>query len=137
MIYFGVTYTKIGQLKMYNRVVPSSLSLPPEERSVLLFILQRTVGWGKMWEAISPVQFERGVFRRSGGKRHVIVRGTGLPYAQVSQAIAILRAMGAADTEEYGSRTVYRIIPEWLHSDLREGAAIWEVNEADIMYHEA
>lgn len=138
MIYLGVTYTERGQLKMYNRVVPSSFSLPQAERSVLLFILQRTVGWRKVWEAISIKQLVGGVFRRSGGKRHAIVRGTGLPTHEVSRAIAILREIGAVETEEHGPRTIYRIVPEWIHPDLLGGTAyaIWQITESDYIYHE-
>ena len=138
MALFGITYSERAQLKIYSRVIPSCFSLSEYERLVLLFILQRTVGWRKAWEVIAPREFEVGAFRRKAGQKIMIVRGTGLAPGRVIQAVQSLRTMGAIETHEYPSRTAYRVIEDWCHPDLpQEGDyAPWRVNEVEYRYSE-
>lgn len=135
---FGIRYSQRAQLKIYNRIVPSCLALPERERLVLLFVLQRTVGWRKAWDLIYAKEFEIGAFRKNAGKKSMIVPGTGLPPDQVTQAIASLQAMGAVEAHGYGSRTAYRIVEDWCHPELPQGSnyEIWKVNESEYIYSE-
>ena len=135
MVMFGIRYTERAQLKIYNRVVPSYFSLGEDERTVLLFILQRTVGWRRAWELISPKEFQNGAFRRKFGKRTLVIRGTGLPTDRVAQAIRALSKIGAIEVCEIGTKTAYRIVEDWCHADL-EGFGIWGPNDNDYLYDE-
>lgn len=135
---FGIMYSERGQLKIYNRIVPSSLALPEAERLVLLFILQRTVGWRKAWEVIAPKEFENGAFRRIAGQKVMIVPGTGLRTEQVIQAVEALKTMGAVEAYYYRARNAYRVVEDWCHPALppHGDRAVWTVRETDYVYSE-
>ena len=139
MVDYGIRYNERAQLKIYNRIVASFFCLPEDERLVLLFILQRTVGWGKAWKTISPQDFSTGVFRGDAGQRNVIIGGTGLASDRVTQALRSLQGMGAVEAHELGRQTIYRIIEDWCHPELpTEGRyRIWSVHESEYAYDEA
>ena len=127
--------TERGQLKVYNRIVRSSLSLGEAERLTLLFVLDRTIGWQKVLKAISHAEFLNGVFRKKAGHRRLVVHGTGLSWERVCQAIHSLEGMGAIRVHRLGSADVYEINDDWCHPDLpREGACkVWDLNESDYI----
>lgn len=127
----GYTYTVLGELKIYSRTIRSAMCLPEEERLVLLFILDRTVGWHRVWETISPSQFADGVSRRG----LVVGRGTGLRSAEVDDALQHLQTLGAIRVERHGRAIAYKVDEYWLHPDL-QGYGMWELNEGDFEYEQ-
>ena len=132
----GYKYTKLGQLKLYNRIVRSSFSLPDAERSVLLFILDRTVGWQKAAETISNKEFERGVYRRKGGQSRLVTQGTGLSPEQINRAVAALCELRAIEVDHIASKSIYGIEAKWCHPELeiKGMSKIWSVGEGDFIY---
>ncbi|MGE0773950.1 MAG: hypothetical protein AB7L36_02785 [Sphingomonadaceae bacterium] len=98
---------------------------------MLLFILDRTIGWHKVWKIISLSHFVDGVPDRLGGAGRFMVRGTGLTPAGVNRAIDSLSKMGAIEVQGEWPRMGYRINELWKHPDLRE---MWELNESDYIY---
>ena len=122
----GYRFTERGQLKIYNRIVSSSFSLPDHERLVLLFILDRTVRWRKVFAFISMPEFQNGVFRR----RRVVVRGTGLAPELIEQALENLERTGAIDSIRTMSGMAYCINETWCDRDLLER---WEINDDDLV----
>ena len=129
----GYKYSELGELKIYTRIVRSSLFLLEEERVVLLFILDRTIGWHKVWNTNSSGQFVGGVKRRRKGKRVVVASGTHLTSDQVNGALMRLLEREAIEIERFGKKVAYKINEYWCHPDLQE-LGMWEVNESDFDY---
>jgi len=127
------THTERGQLKLYSRTVRNSNALPVTQGLVLLFILDRTIGWQKVFETISVGEFARGSFRRKSGRRFKIAPGTGLSSKEVVAAISDLREIGAIEVSNVGSKTAYRVAEDWCHPDLQH-AGMWRLNESDYVY---
>ena len=129
-------FTTLGQLKIYQRIVRSSLSMAEPERRVLLFILDRSIGWNKASEIIATQEFVEGVFRRKKGHRRTIVRGTGLTTQQLREALDNLHEIGAITWADEPRGTRYWIDEDWCHSELRVvgGKFMWEVHENDYRY---
>ena len=128
-------YTTLGQLKIYNRTNRNSFSLPDTERIILMFILDRTVGWRKVWEKISPSEFVSGVKRRRGQRIIVIVNGTHVTPDQLNEALIGLEERGAIEILHIRGKTFYKISDEWSPSEL-EGSGMWELGEGDYDYYE-
>lgn len=126
-------YTTLGELKIYGRTIRSSFSLPDVERNVMLFVLDRTVGWHNVWEFISPSEFVNGVRRRKSGNVRVVVAGTALTLEQLDEALASLKERGAIEIDRIGDKVVYKVNEDWSHPDL-QGPPMWELNEADYDY---
>jgi hypothetical protein len=134
----GYSYNFRGQLKIYQRMVRSSFSLADHERSVLLFVLDRTIGWRRLSTRISMSEFYNGVFRGTGPSRTLVVRGTGLTAEQLTLAIARLVELGAIETQSTPPHVIYRIKEAWIHPELPGAGplSLWEVNESDYVYRE-
>ena len=132
------SHNNLGQLKIYQRTVNSAFSLGDEERLVLLFVLERTIRWGRVWERISESEFFNGVFRRRNGQRMMVVRGTRVSAAALDRAIASLRQMEAIETHTTPSGTSYRINESWRHPELLTmgNLDLWDLNESDYVYPE-
>lgn len=131
----GYNYTPLGQLKVYNRTIRQARLLSADSQAVLLFILDRTIGWRKVWEAISFLEFQNGIFRRRGGERVLVAPGAGLSTNRAKRAIAALRLCGAIEVMSVRSKQHYRIVPEWHHCDLTGvRSRTWELNETDYVY---
>jgi hypothetical protein len=131
MVSCGFTYTTLGELKIYSRTVRSSMCLPERDRALLLFILDRTVGWHRPSEIITPSQFASGVRRRRHGSMVVFARGTGLTPAQVDEGIERLQRLGAIELEHYETQVAYKINPDWCHPDI-QGSGMWELQDDDF-----
>ena len=129
----GYRYTELGELKIYTRTNRNSFCLPEPQRRVLLFILDRTIGWHKVWKIISPSHFIRGVSNRLGSAGRFVIRGTGLTSEQVNQAVENLRKLGAIEVQGDPSRMSFRINELWSHPDLTE---MWQLGEGDYEYEE-
>jgi hypothetical protein len=127
------TYDRVGELKIYTRIVRSVMCLTEQERLVLLFILDRTIGWHRVWETISEQEFIGGVFRRRGGHKLTVVRGTGLSRSQLRGALVSLQHLDAITLGRLGSRTEYKINEYWCHPDVRQ-CAMWNVGEGNFEY---
>jgi len=129
-------YGQSGQLKIYARTVRSCLSLPEDERLVMLFVLDRSVERGNSLAIISLKEFEGGIIRKKAGKRVTVVRGTGLAPERVTIAIDALREAGAITACRQGSNISCYINEDWLHPDLPQQGqfALWSVNESDYIY---
>lgn len=133
MMWCGYNYTTLGELRIYSRIVRSSMCLPENERLVLLFILDRTVGWHRVWETISLSQFANGVNRHRGGSRVVVSRGTRLSPSEVTEALERLESLGAITADHWGPELAFKINENWLHPDLRS-LGMWELSEEDFDY---
>jgi hypothetical protein len=131
----GIGYTQLGQLKIYSRTVRSAICLPEAERAVLLFILDRTIGWQRQWETITVAQFVRGVRRRWDGRRVTVAQGTRLDPAQIQAALQNLEELSAIEVERNGAAAEYKISEDWCHTDLR-GSRMWELTENDLVHAE-
>lgn len=133
----GYTYGLSGQLKFYNRVIRSIFLLSEEERLVLLFVLDRTIGWKKAAARISMNDFQAGVFRRVNKLRTLVAPGTGLEPEQIMQAITNLVERGALQMESYNREVWYGIDEDWCHSVIR-GSKFepWRLVESDYVYDE-
>ncbi|WP_148650936.1 hypothetical protein [Sphingopyxis granuli] len=129
-------YRQSGQFKIYARTVRNCLSLPEDQRIVMLFVLDRSVERGKSLAMISLKEFECGIFRKKAGKRVIVVAGTKLPPARISAAIYALRDAGAITASRQGATICCSINDSWLHSELpQEGRySLWGVNEGDYVY---
>ena len=131
----GYRYSERGQLKIHSRVNRCSLFLSEEERLVLLFILDRTIGWRKVWATISCSQFVNGVIRRSGEGAIRVASGTRLTPSQVDGALTRLLEGGAIEIERFAGKVAYKINEYWCHPSLQE-VGMWELNESDYDYDE-
>lgn len=131
----GYKYSKLGELKIYNRVCRSLLFLSEEERLVLLFILDRTIGWHKVWSTISSAQFVGGVVSRRGKRAIVRAKGTRLTSDQVEEALTRLRDRGAINIDRFGAKVAYKINEYWSHPGL-DASGMWRVEESDFEYDE-
>lgn len=131
----GYKFTELGELKIYNRTIRSALCLSGPEQVVLLFILDRTIGWRKLWETISPSQFVNGVIRRKRGRDIFVGSGTHLTSDQLNEALMRLRERGAIEIERRGGKVAYKINEYWCHPDLEE-LGMWEITEGDYDYEE-
>lgn len=127
------TYDRLGELKIYTRVVRSVICLTEQERLVLLFILDRTIGWHRVWAFISEREFIGGVFRRRGGRKLTVARGTGLTRSQLSGALESLQQLDAIQLGRLGNRTEYKINEYWCHPDVLE-FEMWNVGEGNFKY---
>ncbi len=123
-------YNQLGQLKIYTRTVRSALCLPEPERVVLLFILDRTIGWRKVWDSITSGQLVSGVMRRKEGRAVVVTSGTRLTASQINETLERLLERKAIEIERFGDRADYKINENWCHPDLR-GLGMWELNDSD------
>lgn len=128
-------YTMLGQLKIYNRTNRGSFSLPDIDRIVLMFILDRTVGWRKVWERISPSEFINGVKRRRSGRVILMVNGTNLTPDQLDGAIAGLQERGAIKILNINGIKFYKVSEDWSPTAL-EASGMWELGEGDYDYYE-
>jgi DNA-binding transcriptional ArsR family regulator len=131
MVSCGYIYTTLGELKIYSRTVRSSMCLPDRERALLLFILDRTIGWHRPLKFITLSEFSSGVRRRKLGREVVFARGTGLPPAQVVEGLEWLQRLGAIELEHYGPKVAYKLNSDWCHPDI-EGSGMWELQEGDF-----
>ena len=129
-------YCQSGQFKIYARTVRSCLSLPEDERLVLLFVLDRIVERGNSFAVISLKEFEIGVIRKKAGERRPVIRGTGLSPERVALAIDALREIGAIRAHGRASNISCYINEDWLHPELpQEGPlAMWGLTESDYEY---
>jgi len=134
MSYCNYRYTTLGQLKISTRTNRNAFCLPHAERLVLMFILDRTIGWHNVWATISLRQFVKGAFRRKNGRDCLLVRGTGLTFNEVEMALTRLRERDAIEIERFGRRIAYKINELWCHPDLTR-LKMWEINNSD--YDEA
>jgi len=130
MPYCSYRYTTLGQLKISTRTNRNSFFLPDAERRVMMFVLDRTIGWHNVWAPISLRHFVNGVFRRKNGRDLVLIRGTGLTLDEVKEAVARLHEHQAIEIEQLGRRTIYKINEFWSHPDLRS-LHMWEINGGD------
>ena len=133
MSWCGYRYTEVGELKIYTRTVRSALCLSELERVVLLFILDRTIGWHKVWDTISSAQFVSGVIRR-GGQR--VASGTRLTTSQINEALSCLRESEAIELDRSRGKVAFKINEYWCHPDLRD-CGMWELHENDYDYDNA
>ena len=131
----GYKYRPLAELKIYSRIVCSSLFLREDERVVLLFILDRTIGWHNVWETISTTQFANGVITRRRGCDVVAGSGTALTSDQVNAALTRLERRGAIEAETFRGKVAYKIEEHWCHPDLEE-LGMWELNDSDFDYEE-
>jgi len=129
----GYKYMELGQLKLCTRTVRNSFCLPRAEQVVLLFILDRTVGWNKVEEKISTSQFVNGVIRRKRGHDILMAGGTRLTVDEVNEALTRLKERGAIETTSCEGKVAYSVNEDWCHPDLRE-LGMWELNESDYDY---
>lgn len=133
MPHCGYKYTELAELKICTRTNRNSFCLPEAERLVLMFILDRTIGWHRVWEFISNRQFVDGVSRRRRGRDVLVIRGTGLMSGQVDEALTCLLERNAIAIGQFGRKMAYKVNEHWCHPDL-EDQRMWEVNESDYRY---
>lgn len=119
-----------GYRKMYGRTVRSAAALPPNERAVLLFVLQLTLGWNKVWARIAPQDFQRGVWRRIHGRRLASAPGLGLSAEEIGAAIAGLVECGALLSAHFD---MYALNENWMHPAV---IPMWSLDDSDYIYSE-
>lgn len=135
MTLFKHNYNILGKLKVYSRTVRNAMCLPDRERGLLLFILDRTLGWGRTSEIISTRQFIGGVSRPRGGRKIVFGMGTGLSAADVHDGLQHLQRLGAIRAVRQGNAVEYEVVEDWSHPNL-DGSGMWGLNDADYDYEE-
>lgn len=130
------SFDPFGLYKISSRSVRNSLSLSRDERDVFLFILDRTIGWKKVWECFPMREFVHGVYRGRPGRRRLVTASVDLRPEAIAAALAALKSVGAIEPAELAPDTCYRIVEDWTHPNLlgRGRNAMWEVNEADRDY---
>ena len=123
--------SSLGRLKVVTRFLRYGQSLAPEVLKVLLFILDRTVGWNKAMVAISRRDFMNGT--RSRRRNELSCLPIGLSMDVVNEAIALLVEVGAIRANTIRASTYYSLNYDWEVPGLMP---MWEVDEDDYCYPE-
>jgi hypothetical protein len=104
----GFPYTKVPNV-LFDTLLAD---LSGAELKVYLYILRRTVGFGKLSDVISLPQFTKGIHKKDGT---VLDHGTGLHHETVLIALTGLEQKGLITRKKQGKKVTYTILLD--HSD--------------------
>jgi hypothetical protein len=126
-----VYLTVKGRHKALSRLCRYGQVLPASSFKVLIFIYDRTIGFGNSFESIPYKHFREGVVRRKDGVR--ICGGVGLGLTTIKKAIRNLIEIGVVTRYRTPTLrgTYYWLNYEWSQPGL---LPMWEITEDDYDY---